>query len=98
MDCVTQILEYYNKRSMGEIIDITLTNKVQLSNLLIKLMNRFNQAPIDKFDLRNCLILLVNLFSDDDCPDHYNKKGKSAKELSDEEKQIYREMLLTEFN
>lgn len=98
MDCIAQIMEfYYNKAKSAD--DPVQFNKVWLSNLLIKLMKSFNYktTPEDNLKLRNCLVLLINLFSNNDSPDHYNKKGKGIEELNVKEKQIYREILLDEF-
>ena len=72
-------------------------NKVWLSKLLIKVMKNFNGKKSDNLELKNCLILLVNLFSDKDTPDFYNHKGKNSKQITNEEKASYREILKSEF-
>ena len=82
---------------MDEEIDPRRVNKVHLSKLLIKLMNRLRNETIDNKELRNCLILLVNLFSEDDFPDHYHEKGKNAQFLSKEERLVYKDILMNEF-
>ncbi|MFX1495025.1 MAG: hypothetical protein ACFFBZ_12135 [Promethearchaeota archaeon] len=98
MDCIAQIMEFYHNKAKSA-RDPVQFNKVCLSNLLIKLMKNFNgkATPEDNLQLRNCLILLINLFSNDDSPDHYNQKGKGSKELSSEEKDYFKELLASEF-
>lgn len=98
MDCIAQIMEFYHNKAKGA-HDPVQFNKVCLSNLLIKLMKSFNgkATPKDNFQLRSCLILLINLFSNNDSPDHYNKKGKGSKELSSKEKEFFKELLANEF-
>ncbi len=97
MDCVANILDFYNRKSKDEEIDISQFNKVWLSNLLIKIMNNFNSGRTNDLELKNCLILLVNLFSNNDSPDNYNHKGKSTKELVNNERDDYKEILKSEF-
>ncbi len=98
MDCIAQIMEFYHNKAKSA-HDPVQFNKVWLSNLLIKLMKNFNgkATPEDNFQLRNCLILLISLFSNNDSPDHYNKKGKGSKELSSKEKELFKELLANEF-
>ncbi|MFW9772991.1 MAG: hypothetical protein ACFFA2_09275 [Promethearchaeota archaeon] len=98
MDCIAQIMEFYHKKAKEASTPIQF-NKVYLSNLLIKLMRNFNGKVTkeENLQLRNCLILLINLFSTDDTPDHYNKKGKRANKLTGTEKNLYREILTNEF-
>lgn len=97
MDCIANILEFYNKKSKEGEIDLSKFSRVYLSNLLIKIMNNFNSEKINDLELRNCLILLVNLFSGGDSPDHYNHKGKSTHDLINSEKAEYKEILKAEF-
>ena len=97
MDCVTNILDFYNDKSKDEEIDLSHLNKVWLSNLLIKIMKSFNQGRTNDLELQNCLILLVNLFSEDDSPDFYNKKGKNVRELLNDDKSNYIDILKSEF-
>jgi hypothetical protein len=96
MDCIAQILEFYERNAKDEKVKSQM-NKVWLSNLLIKLMTSFN-GKADNLKLRNCLILLINLFSDHNNPDHLNSKGKCVTDLSNNEKNLFKEILLTEFN
>ena len=97
MDCVANILDFYNSKSKDEEIDTSNFNKVWLSNLLIKIMNNFNKGRTNDLELQNCLILLVNLFSNDDSPDFYNKKGKNVRELLDNDRSNYIDLLKSEF-
>jgi hypothetical protein len=97
MGCVDNILDFYNDKSKDEEIDLSHFNKVWLSNLLIKIMKNFNQGRTNDLELQNCLILLVNLFSEDDSPDFYNKKGKNARELLNNDKSSYIDVLKSEF-
>ncbi|MFX0057610.1 MAG: hypothetical protein ACFE85_00465 [Candidatus Hodarchaeota archaeon] len=96
MDCIAQILQFYERKLKDEKINSQM-NKVWLSNLLIKLMMSFN-GKANSIELRNCLILLVNLFSDHDSLDHYNGKGKCLAELSENERIKFKKTLLNEFN
>ncbi len=97
MDCVASILDFYNNKSKDEEIDLSHFNKVWLSNLLIKIMKNFNKGRTNDLELQNCLILLVNLFSNDDSPDFYNKKGKNVRELLDDDRSNYIDILKSEF-
>ena len=60
-------------------------------------MNNFNSGRTNDLELKNCLILLVNLFSNNDSPDNYNHRGKSTQELVNSERANYREILKLEF-
>jgi len=97
MDCVANILDFYNKKSKDEEIDLSHFNKFWLSNLLIKIMKNCNEGRTNDLELQNCLILLVNLFSNDDSPDFYNAKGKIVQELLDDDKSKYISILKSEF-
>ena len=97
MDCVENILDFYNRKSKDEEIGLSQFNKVWLSNLLIKFMHNFNSGRTNDLELKNCLILLVNLFSNNDSPDNYNHRGKNTQELVDNERTDYKEILKSEF-
>ncbi|MBY9010250.1 MAG: hypothetical protein KGD74_10335 [Candidatus Lokiarchaeota archaeon] len=97
MDCIANILDFYNMKSKSMKDDQSNFNKVWLSNLLIKIMKNFNRDKNNDLELQNCLILLVNLFSDDDSPDFYNKKGIDTHELRNSEKSLFTETLKSEF-
>ena len=97
MDCVSHILDFYNSKLSEEDIDLDQFNKVWLSNLLIKLMRNFAEHKTNDLELRNCLVLLVNLFSPNESPDHYNSKGKCAHDLMDDERMDFKAILRNEF-
>ena len=97
MDCVSNIIDFYNRKSKGMEDDLSNFNKVWFSNLLIKIMENFNRDKINDLELQNCLILLVNLFSNNDCPDFYNKKGIDTQELINSDKLLFKETLKSEF-
>ena len=97
MDCVGQIIDFYNRNIAGEDVNPVDMNKVWLSKLLIKLMTSFNENRTDKLNLRNCLILLVNLFSNSYGPDHYCRSGKNVIDLPPDEKSCLKDILKKEF-
>jgi len=97
MDCVNHVLDFYNNKSKEDDIDLPQFHKVWLSNLLIKIMNNFAKHKTNELELRNCLVLLVNLFSTNESPDHYNLKGKSTRDLIDQERNDFKEIMRNEF-
>ena len=97
MDCVANIIDFYNRESKNMEDDPSRFNKESISNLLIKVMKNFNRNKNNNLELQNCLILLVNLFSDDDSPDYYNKKGVDTQELLNSDKIHFSEILKSEF-
>ena len=97
MDCVANILDFYNRKSKAMEDDLSGFNKGTLSKLLIKIMKNFNKDKNNDLELQNCLILLVNLFSNNESPDFYNKKGIDARDLINSDREIFSEMLRSEF-
>jgi len=97
MNCVANILDFYHRKSKDMEDDLYRFNKVYLSNLLIRIMKNFNRDKNNDLELQNCLILLVNLFSNDESPDFYNKKGMDAHELINSDRSLYTEILKSEF-
>ncbi len=97
MDCVANILDFYNRESKEREDDLPNFNKVWLSNLLIKIMKNFNKDKNNDLELQNCLILLVNLFSNNESPDFYNKKGTDTQELINHDRTLFIDVLKTEF-
>ena len=87
MDCYDAILKNYEAQLEIE------KSRVWIGKILIKLMDDFTQDTSDQLRIRNCLILLVNLFFNVNGPDHYHKKGKGIADLSKEEKAQFDEML-----
>ncbi len=97
MDCVAHILDFYNSKLSTKEVNPNHFSRLYLSNLLIKIMKNFSEGKTKDLELRNCLILLVNLFSDNDSPDHYNEKGKNVKEIIGAERSAFKEILKNEF-
>jgi len=60
-------------------------------------MKNFNNDKNNDLELQNCLILLVNLFSNNESPDFYNKKGIDANELMNSDRETFSEVLKSEF-
>ena len=97
MDCVSQVLEFYNNKVCSREIEDRDKKSLYLSKLLIRVMGCFSEERIDSSELRNCLLILVNLFSNVPGPDNYCSRGKSAHTLPIEEKIHFKEILLDEF-
>lgn len=96
-DCFDQILKFYrdikDKEQFGE---INQEKWLLNSKYLVKLMKHLDKS-VDNYErVKNCLLFLMNLCFDIDQPDHYHTKGKSPKELSEQEKQNYKGLLKTE--
>jgi len=96
MDCLTRVLEFYDKKEK-EGLEQSDLNRLWLSNLLIKVMSNFN-GNSNISELRNCLILLVNLFDNNNGADHYNNKGKTIDDLNQGEKTSFKEIMKRELN
>lgn len=97
MDCVSQILEFYNSKVTTKEIENRDKKSLWLSVLLIRVMTNFAEERIDDSELRNCLVVLVNLFSNVPSPYNYYNKGINPQDLPNEEKNHYKEILLGEF-
>ena len=97
MDCVNQVLEFYNSKVSSKEIEDRDKKSLFLSKLLIRVMNCFSEDRIDSLELRNCILILVNLFSNVPGPDSYCNQGKSAQSLPAEEKVHLKALLLKEF-
>jgi hypothetical protein len=94
MDCLTRVLEFYDKKEKSGLAQSDL-NRLWLSNLLIKIMSKFN-GNSNSSELRNCLILLINLFDNNTGADHYTNKGKGLEELSKGEKSHFKRIMASE--
>jgi len=94
MDCLTRVLEFYDKKEREGLVKSDL-NRLWLSNLLIKIMSKFN-GNSNNSELRNCLVLIINLFDNNSSADHYTNKGKSLDELSQGEKSIFKRIMTAE--
>jgi hypothetical protein len=97
MDCVNQILDFYNRKTHEKGVDLNQFRKIWFSNLLIKLSQSVNGSKDSLQDLQNCLVLLINLFSDCEDPDYVHAKGKIVNQLDKEESNYYKELLKSEF-
>lgn len=97
MDCLDEILNHHEKmKSLN-----SKTTRNWINSVLIDLMQELEEETpnFKKFlKVRNCLILLINLFFDIDYPDHFHKKGKSILELSNEERTKCINVLKLEFS
>ena len=92
MNCIDKILEFYEDAEMIN----SIRGKIWFSQILVRLMTDLDSGLTNHLEVRNCLILLLNLASNVDAPDHYHSKGKDSDELSDNEKQHLYEMLQAE--
>ncbi|MGQ4875687.1 MAG: hypothetical protein ACP6IY_16600 [Promethearchaeia archaeon] len=93
MDCLDKILEYYN---ICENYNSEPT-KIWLAGVINKLMIDLKKSR-DYSKIKNCLILLINLFFGIENPDHLHSKGKSIDSLSKKDKKILKKILEEEFN
>ena len=58
-------------------------------------MREFSTHP-NYLRIRNCLLLLVNLFFDKEHPDHYHTKGNSSKNLSKHDRLQFEKLIRKE--
>ena len=93
MDCIDQILEFYNHKEIHKYREI----KIRLAKILIELMNDLNEKG-NLIRVQNCLILLINLFFDLESPDYLHNQGKSINDLSEDELNIMYDLLHSELN
>ncbi|MFX1309291.1 MAG: hypothetical protein ACFE9M_07070 [Promethearchaeota archaeon] len=85
-DCFDKILEIYEN------------SEVKRYQALISLMKQLDKEISNAIRVRNCLILLVNLCFNPESPDFAYSRGKSPRELSEDEKFEMLELLRYEFN
>ena len=97
MDCVNQILDFYNSKASTKEIQNRDKKSLWLSKLLIRIMSNFAEEKLDDLELRDCLVVLVNLFSNVPTPYNYCNTGINPQDLSIEEKIHYKELLQDEF-
>ena len=90
MDCIDNILDFYNNKDTEEL-------QIRLGKILIKLMDDLKN-PKNLDCVRSCLILLINLFFDIESPDHYHLQGKSSSELTKDELDKVNDLLIKELN
>ena len=96
MDCINQILSFYNDTVSKENQD-SQEVKIWSLNTLRRLMETLNSEE-DHLRVKNCLLLVLNLFFDLDSPDNLSNKGKSSKELSNAERRQMCDLLKMELN
>ncbi|MFX1273569.1 MAG: hypothetical protein ACFFBP_14890 [Promethearchaeota archaeon] len=94
MNCINKILEFYYEK--GRVKDLNSDSvKIWYSNMLRTLTSQNLTNEKDYLRVKNCLILLINLFSGIDDIDHYNLKGKGYLELSKLERNKMNEAIRT---
>lgn len=94
LDCVDQIMDFYNKKNTINVNKL----KIWLSNALIKLMKKMHKDR-DLLNIRNCLLLLINLFFEDDGhADYLENKGLQTADLTGEERTVLCDILKKEFH
>jgi len=92
--CIDKILEFYQNKSLIH----TSEGRIWLGRALIKLMKDLEEGRSNFLEVRNCLILLLNLLTNIEVPDHYHRKGKSLEYLSEKEKRKVFSLLKSEVN
>jgi len=93
MDCLDEILIYYENIESHR----SRANKTWISHILVDLMrNLEDKSPKNNLRVRNCLLLLVNLFFDVEHPDHYHSLGIPIHQISEQERIKFVEILKSE--
>jgi len=95
MKCLNEILDYYgNKETLK-----SQATQIWINHMLINLMGNLEKDnPKNYLKVRNCLILLVNLFFNIEHPDHYHSIGIPIQKISNKERKEVIEILKSEFN
>jgi len=96
MDCINQILSFYNENTSKENPE-SQEVRVWSLNTVRRLMESLNSEK-DHLRVKNCLLLVLNLFFNLESPDNFCNKGKSSKELSKRERSQMCESLKMELN
>jgi len=94
MDCIDKILNFYNHKDDQKEQEI----KVKIGKVLIELMEDLKEPDRNYLRIKNCLILLINLFFDVESVDRFHLQGKSRDDLSKEETETLSELLKSEVN
>ena len=81
MSCIDKILDFYENHPVFN----NPEGKEWFSKAITKLMKKLDYDEKKSQEIRNCLILLLNLFSDNENPDLYQSRGKDLNELSKNE-------------
>jgi hypothetical protein len=94
MNCLNEILNYYENKDTLK----SQATKTWISHILINLMGDLEEDnPKNYLRVRNCLILLINLFFNIDNPDHYHSIGIPVQKISNKERKEVNEILKSEF-
>jgi hypothetical protein len=83
---------------LDKILKICKNSEVNRYQALINLMKDLDKEISNAKRVRNCLILLINLYFNPESPDYAYNKGKSSHDLSQQEKDQMRELLRCEIN
>jgi len=94
--CIDEILEYYEKCTNNNFSKFNREKWLYNSKYLIGLMKRLDKESDNYENIKNCIIILMNLCFDIENPDHYHTKGKAIKELSEGEKEEFKILLKAE--
>jgi len=94
MDCIDKILGFYKEKDVQEEQDVI----IKVGKILIELMADLKGVKKNYLKVRNCLILVINLFFDVENVDHYHLQGKSRDNLSQDETKVLSELLKSELN
>jgi len=95
MDCIDKILNFYNQKDDQKEQEV----KAKIGKVLIELMEDLKEPEERNYlRVRNCLILLINLFLDVESVDRFHLQGKSRDDLSKEETEDLSELLKSEVN
>ncbi|MFX1340112.1 MAG: hypothetical protein ACFFDK_15985 [Promethearchaeota archaeon] len=95
MDCLDEILIYYENRENQKSRAI----KIWINHILVDLMGDLEEKnPENYLRVRNCLLLLVNLFFDIDYPDRYHSQGVPIHKITKKERIKYIDILKSEIN
>ena len=94
MDCIDKILNYYKQKDDQKEQEI----KIKIGKVLIELMEDLKEPKRNYLRIKNCLILLINLFLDVESIDRFHLQGKSRDDLSKDETKILSELLKSEIN
>ena len=92
--CIDRILEFYEDQTLVK----TPQGKIHLSKILIRLMRELDEGHTNILEVRNCMILLLNLLTNTEAPDLYQSKGKSIEDLSEKERRQLFSLLKSEFD
>ena len=83
---------------IDKILEICENSEITRYKALIKLMQDLDKEISNAIRVRNCLILLVNLCFNPEAPDYTYNKGKSPRELSEQERIQMLDLIKSELN